>query len=436
MKELTKKIQARIAHVKAALAPIEGLGDMFEKCFLNTLETTVSETADGRTFVITGDIPAMWLRDSTAQALHYIRFADGDKDTACFLEGLIGQQVKYILLDPYANAFKLAPAPTWEYSDHPVPSPWVWERKYEIDSLCHPVFLAEAYYKKSGTTHWMDEDFDQAMALIVDIFSTEQHHEQKSPYTFERDNCAPSDTLPRGGKGAETAYTGMTWSGFRPSDDACRFGYLVPSNLMAIRALQIIEMFAGLKGNSALVQRAKTFRDEIAQGIEAHGHVYHPVYGEIYAYEADGLGHHLLIDDANVPSLLSLPYLGVCEKNDPLYTRTRAFVLSADNPYYYRGNYAKGMGSPHTPEGYIWPISLCIQALTSTDAKEISSLLKMLLSTHAGTSFMHESFDPNHPEKYTRSWFAWANSLFGELIYRLYEDGLLPVVIKDLSDAY
>ncbi len=422
-------IKEHLLPVKRQLSVIPGLVEMFENCFLNTLQTTVQYTFDGQTFVITGDIPAMWLRDSTAQVLHYVRFA-GDKEVARLLEGLIARQMKYILLDPYANAFNLTGDKRLGHHDRPLPSQWVWERKYEIDSLCHPVLLAWRYYDKTKTTHWMDEQFIKALHQIVHVFATEQNHEQSSPYTFERDHCPPSDTLVREGRGSETAYTGMTWSGFRPSDDACQFGYLIPANLFAVKALHYIGEFAKIKGDEVLASRSALVKGQMEQGIREHGIVSHPAFGEIYAYEADGMGHHLLMDDANVPSLLSLPYLGVCEKDDPLYLRTRAFVLGNHNPHYHSGAFASGVGSPHTPKGYIWPIALCVQAMTATDTNEIAGLVRMLLNTHADTGFMHESFDPDDPKKYTRPWFAWANSMFGELLYRLHEQGILQTVLE------
>ncbi len=423
-------VKKHLQPVKEKLASIPGLSQMFENCFLNTLQTTVQYMEDGQTFVITGDIPAMWLRDSTAQVLHYVRFAGADKEVARLMEGLIARQMKYILLDPYANAFNLTGDKRLGHHDRPLPIQWVWERKYEIDSLCHPVLLAWRYYEKTGTTHWMDEQFIKALHCIVDVFKTEQNHEHKSPYTFERDHCPPSDTLKREGRGTETSYTGMTWSGFRPSDDACEYGYLIPANLFAVKALKIMGEFAKIRGDDELYANADKLKSEIGKGIREHGIVNHPTYGEIYAYETDGMGHHLLMDDANVPSLLSLPYLGICEKDDPMYLRTRAFVLSKDNPHFYAGTFASGVGSPHTPEGYIWPIALCIQAMTATDINEIAMLVRTLLNTHAGTGFMHESFDPYDPQKFTRSWFAWANSMFGELLYRLYEQGMLEKVLE------
>lgn len=309
-------------------------------------------------------------------------------------------------------------------------SGWVWERKYEIDSLCYPLWLAEKFYNKTGRTAFLNETFAEALQAILTVFRTEQNH-STSPYYFIRTDCPPSDTLTCEGRGEPVAVTGMTWSGFRPSDDACKYGYLVPSNLFAVRALKSAEKLASLAGWEDLAAQSAALGAEIAEGVRKHGLVEHPEFGQIYAYEVDGLGNANLMDDANVPSLLALPYLEVCEKDDPLYLRTRAFVLSSENPYYYQGSLARGIGSPHTPAGYIWPIALCVQAMTSTDVGEIANILKTLMNTHGGTGFMHESFDPNAPEQFTRDWFAWANSMFGELVFRLYEEGTLSQVIRE-----
>lgn len=433
MEKITTSVAQGLDPVKKVLAPVPGFPEMFENCFLNTLKTTTQALPGGQTFVITGDIPAMWLRDSTAQVMHYVRFAGKDAALAKLLEGLIARQMKYILLDPYANAFNKSGAKRLGHRDRPLASQWVWERKYEVDSLCNPVLLSWRYYEAAGAGAWMDEGFHRALNLIVDTLALEQRHETDSPYTFERDNCPPSDTLTRNGRGTETAYTGMTWSGFRPSDDACRYGYLIPANLMAAKALEHIGAFAGMLHDPALRKKAAALKSQIEQGIRGHGQVNHPVYGDIYAYEADGLDHHLLMDDANVPSLLSLPYLGVCPADDPVYLRTRAFILSPNNPHYHAGKFASGVGSPHTPQGYIWPISLCVQAMTAGDITEAAQLVGMLLHTHAGTGYMHESFDPGDPGKYTRAWFAWANSMFGETIFRLYEKGWLEEIVGKLG---
>ena len=420
-------IRERISALKPVLDVYPGLWKVFSDCFMNTLETTV-QPSDGDTFVITGDIPAMWLRDSTAQVLHYLRFAD-DENVAQTIEGLIARQAKNVLLDPYANAYNREPSDFKPFDDRPRASDWVWERKYEIDSLCHAVLLAWRFYEKTGRTGFMTEMFAEMLRTVVDVFRIEQDHDQ-SPYRFERDDCPPSDTLINEGKGAPVKVTGMTWSGFRPSDDACMYGYLVPANLFAAQELGHIAKFAEIMGDEDLKAEALETKAEIEQGIANYAKINHPAFGEIYAYETDGFGNYNLMDDANVPSLLALPYLGICAKDDPLYLRTRQFVLSKENPYYYSGSCAAGVGSPHTPAGYVWPIGLCVQGMTTDDPDEIAGLVDTLMHTHAGCECMHESFDPNAPEQFTREWFAWANSMFGELIYRTYESGKLEEVLE------
>ena len=422
-------VRGRIAGIEEKLGGVPGLRKVFHDCFLNTLETTV-QAQPGDTFVITGDIHAMWLRDSTAQVLHYLRFADAEP-VAELVEGLIARQAKCVLIDPYANAYNREPSDFKPYDDRPRASDWVWERKYEIDSLCYPVWLAWRFYEKTGRTGFLTGQFAEMLRTIVDVFGTEQNHAE-SDYRFERSDCPPSDTLSHEGRGEPVAVTGMTWSGFRPSDDACMYGYLVPSNLFAAQELTHLAKFARMLKDEELAADAEKLSGEIREGVEKYGHVQHPTFGDIYAYETDGMGHYNLMDDANVPSLLALPYLGVCAKDDPAYLRTRAFVLSRENPYYYEGALAKGVGSPHTPAGYIWPIALCVQAMTTDDNAEVARLLDTLMHTHAGCECMHESFDPDAPEKFTREWFAWANSMFGELIYRLYDEGRLDDVLAQL----
>ena len=423
-------IASKLEALRPELETVPGLWEMFRKCFLSTIETTVQQTP-GDTFVITGDIPAMWLRDSTAQVLHYIRFAE-EPEVAAMIEGLISRQADCILRDPYANAFNREENSFKPYNDTPRASDWVWERKYEIDSLCYPLWLADKYMEKTGATAFLTEKFLKALETVLDVLRTEQNH-ASSPYRFRRTDCAPSDTLPWEGMGNPVSYTGMTWSGFRPSDDACEYGYLIPSNFFAVRAMEAARKLAKAAGREDLAQRAMELQQTIREGIREYATLEHPRFGTIYAYETDGFGNYNLMDDANVPSLLSLPYLEACEGSDPIYRNTRSFVLSSSNPYYYEGALAKGIGSPHTPEGYIWHISLCVQAMTSTDDEEILSLVKMLLTTHGGTGFMHEGFDPNAPENFTRDWFAWANSMFGELIFRLYEQGKLEKILEKLQ---
>lgn len=429
------QVASCLESVRAELAPVQGLGDMFVRCFMNTLETTCQTQENGDVFIITGDIEAMWLRDSTEQILHYLRFAPSCPALSDWVCAVIRRQTELVRIDAYANAFNLGPNGRHGFDDQPPAGPWIWERKYELDSLCHVILLAWRFYRVTNRTDFMTDAFFQAMERILDVMTVEQRHAEQSPYSFQRFHCPPSDTLPFDGKGTPVGYTGMSWSGFRPSDDACRYGYLIPANLFAATELEHLATMASVCGREEMAARARTLSTEIREGIRRYGIAHTEDFGDIYAYEVDGLGSQLLMDDANIPSLLSLPYLEVCSPEDDLYLRTRAFVLSKQNPYYYTGSAACGIGSPHTPEGSIWPIALCIQGMTSRSADERVAILRTLLTTHAGTARMHESFDRNDPDQFTRSWFAWANSMFGELVFRMHEQGELAQAVRQLLEA-
>ncbi len=413
---LPTSMQRVIAKVASALPQYPSLPEIFANTFSNTYQTTLRHQADGSVFVITGDIPAMWLRDSAAQVRVYLPLAKNDLHFANLIAGVVRRQMFYVLLDPYANAFNETADGQCHNKDKTEMSAWIWERKYELDSLCAPLKLAFDLWKATGQTDHLDETFRKAAHLIVATITLEQHH-QNSPYTFERLEGPPLDTLTHNGRGNPVGITGMSWSGFRPSDDACTYNYLVPSNMMAVVAL---EALAKLPLNDiALSENASALAVAIRRGIATHAIYEHPQFGKIYAYEVDGLGQHNLMDDANVPCLLSMPYLGYCKTDDPIYQNTRAFVLSKANPYFYVGAAASGIGSPHTPHQNIWPIALCMQGLTSNSKTEQLQLLEALMATDAGTGLMHESFNMDDPGKFTRPWFAWANSLFAEFVMKL-----------------
>lgn len=398
-----------VGEVAEALTdPIEK--EMFTKCYLNTLETTVEEDA-GDAFIKTGDIPAMWLRDSSVQVSHYVRLAGKDPDVRNLIRSVLRRQLRCILIDPYANAFNktangMGHKDVTEHNDH------VWERKYELDSLIYPLWLLDRYYTYTDDATVFDDLFFEALGRILQTMQIEQHHDERSTYSFIRYGEFAYDTLENNGKGAKTAYTGMVWSGFRPSDDRCTYHYLVPSNMFASATLKkLLKDMEKAGVANAHKAAAETLIAEIDRGIAEYG-ILHTPDGDIYAYEVDGLGNATFMDDANVPSLMSLPYLDYCAKDDARYLRTRSAVLSGKNPYYYRGNYADGVGSPHTPDGYIWHIALIIQALTSLDPNERARIREILKSTTADTGFMHESFDANDHFRFTREWFAWANTLY------------------------
>ncbi|MBT1160820.1 glycoside hydrolase family 125 protein [Bifidobacterium sp. SO1] len=392
----------------------------FNACFANTLLTTVKRHEDGTTFLLTGDIPAMWLRDSTAQVRPYLVIAKDDPDLSDMIAGLVRQQFRFIGIDPYANAFNEEPnGHTWDPNDRSdFSSPWLWERKYEVDSLCYPIQLAWLLYANTGRTDHFDAEFVAGARRILDVFETEQDHAARSPYFFVRDCDIPTESLVNDGKGSPVAVTGMTWSGFRPSDDACTYHYLVPANMFAAVVMGYLErVFGGeILDDPEIADRAKTLRRSIADGIARHATTTNRDGETIWAYETDGLGHFNVMDDSNVPSLMAAPYLGFCESDDQTYLATRRTLLSDENPYYYEGEFLRGIGSPHTPPRYVWPIALAVEAMTSGDRDAKARILDRLVATDAGTHLMHEGIDVDDPTKYTREWFSWSNMMFCELV--------------------
>ncbi len=390
----------------------------------NTSETTVSVDEDGTTFVITGDIPAMWLRDSAAQLTPLLRLVAagvGDEEDRAvlvdLLAGLLRRQWQQIVLDPYANAFNRRPdASHWDSDDTDRENPWAWERKFELDSLSYGPDLAWRLWRATGDTSWAGEQFVAAARTILETVRTEQHHEERSTYRFRRAGVPAQDTLARDGRGSLTAPNGLVWAGFRPSDDACTLGYNIPGNHFLALALErlgdLLEQVAGERDEAAAARRLS---GEIREALAAHGQIDGPDGRRIWAYEVDGLGNHVFLDDANVPSLLGLPYLDCAEAPDPVYAATRAAVLSGANPYYYEGAQLRGVGSPHTPPDHVWPIAKCVEGLTSADDAERLAILETLIATDGGTGMMHEGVHVDDPTRFTREWFSWSNSMFCEL---------------------
>ncbi|PCS01025.1 glycoside hydrolase family 125 protein [Lactococcus fujiensis] len=391
----------------------------FETSFTNTLEKAIKVQSNHQVFMLTGDIPAMWLRDSTAQIRPYLFLAQTDQQISDLIAGLVKQQFKYINFDPYANAFNEQENCAGHQNDQTnfnSKKGWIWERKYEIDSLCYPVQLAYLLYQKTGRIDIFDEQFVEGVRKILTVFKTEQNHEH-SPYRFQRVTDRNEDTLIRNGRGAKVAHTGMTWSGFRPSDDACQYGYLVPSNMFAVVILdELIFIFSQVLHDAQLMQAAQELKSSIQKGINQFAVTQNQQGDDIWSYDVDGLGNRAVMDDSNVPNLLAAPYLGYCEIDDPIYLNTRRTMLSFENPYYYEGKFAKGIGSSHTPENYVWPIALAMEGLTTDSQSEKERILNILVNTDAGTHLMHEGFDVNNPNHYTREWFSWANMMYCELL--------------------
>lgn len=411
-KEMRKRVSDFCESIKD-----EKLKKTFENCFYSTLDTTVKMMDDGTAYVFTGDIPAMWLRDSSAQVIHYLEFVNCDEDVKKFVKGMITRQFFYILKDPYANAFNETDNNNGHKGDITKHSPWVWERKFEIDSLCYPVFLSYRYYHISHDSSIFTDEYKKAVNVILDVFKTEQMHHEKSDYSHFRPSDPPELSVPCEGKGGSVGYTGMIWSGYRPSDDACKYGYFIPGNMFAVVILkQLEEIFTDIVPDESIVKKASALRAEIQEGIDKYAVYDHPEFGKMYTYEVDGLGNRFFMDDANVPSLLSLPYLGYCDTDDEIYQNTRKYVLSRENPYYFEGSVLRGVGSPHTPDGYVWHIGVIMQALTSNNKEEIAKCLELVLNSDAGKCLMHEGVNCCDQNEYSREWFAWANSLFAYFI--------------------
>ena len=431
---VSEAVEAEIERVGALLTN-DRLRWMFRNCFPNTLDTTVHfrEDAEGNpdTYVYTGDIPAMWLRDSGAQVWPYVQLCGRDPELQRMIAGVVRRQFELIRTDPYANAFNDGPTGAGEDVGYPgnEQSPWVFERKWELDSHCYPIRLAHCYWKTTGDASVFGPQWVEAMRAILATMKAQQMKQGPDDYIFLRRTDRQLDTRCHVGRGNPVRPVGLIASAFRPSDDATTFGFLVPSNFMAVSSLRkAAEILTTVNGETALAAECTALAAEVAAALQKYAVVEHPEYGKIYAYEVDGFGSVQLMDDANVPSLLAMPYLGDVERDDPIYENTRRFVWSTDNPYFWRGAAGEGIGGPHIGVEMIWPMSIMMRAFTSTDDAEIRDCIVALMTTDAGTGFMHESFSRNDAAHYTRPWFAWQNTLFGELIIKLVNDGKVELL--------
>ena len=423
----SEAVEAEIGRVSAQLTN-DRIRWMFRNCFPNTLDTTVHyrEDEDGNpdTYVYTGDIPAMWLRDSGAQVWPYVQLCGNDVPLRRMIAGVIRRQFKLINIDPYANAFNDGPTGAGEDAEFYPQNPWVFERKWEIDSHCYPIRLAHHYWKTTGDVSVFDAEWVAAMRNIIKTLREQQRKEGPGPYTFLRTTDRQLDTKCCVGRGNPVNPVGLIASAFRPSDDATTFEFLVPSNFMVVSSLRkAAEILTAVNDERELADECTALADEVAAALQKYAVVEHPEFGKIYAFEVDGFGSAQLMDDANVPSLLAMPYLGDVERTDPIYENTRRFVWSTENPYFWRGAAGEGIGGPHIGVEMIWPMSIMMRAFTATDDNEIRDCIAQLLTTDAGTGFMHESFSRHDAAKFTRAWFAWQNTLFGELILKIVKDG-------------
>ncbi len=400
---------------------------LFNNCFPNTLDTTVFHETKGGvpdTYVITGDIDAMWLRDSSAQVWPYLQFVKEDEALKALVAGVINRQTAFILKDPYANAFYNDPEKRGEWAkDHTDMKPGVHERKWEIDSLCYPIRLAYRYWKVTGDTTPFDGNWKGAILATLQTFREQQRKNGNGPYKFQRTTQFATDTLPMSGYGYPVKPVGLICSAFRPSDDATVYSFLVPSNFFAVTSLrQAAEMITSIGKDQATANQLRSLATEVEKALKEHAIVTHPKFGKVYAYEVDGYGNHYFMDDANVPSLLSLPYLGAVSTTDPIYQNTRKLILSEENPFFYKGTAGEGIGGPHVGQDMIWPMAITMRGLTSNNNAEIRECIAMLRKTHGDTGFMHEAFHKDDPKKFTRKWFAWSNTLFGEFLWKVYKE--------------
>lgn len=420
-------VEREIARVSARIGDPE-LRWMFGNCYPNTLDTTVyMGEVDGRpdAFVITGDIECLWLRDSSAQLNPYVHLARDDAALRQLFRGLITRQARSILIDPYANAFMRDPAAKttlpWALADDTEMKPGVAERKWEVDSLCYPMRLAHDYWRASGDAVPFDALWRDGARASIRTFREQQRKDGPGPYRLLRRDKLATETLILNGYGAPTRKVGMIHSMYRPSDDACIFPFLVPANLFAVAALRKLAVVAiEAAKDDALANDAKALADEVETATRAHGTMIDPATGDrLWAYEVDGFGNGHFMDDANVPSLSALAYLGAVPADDPLFRRSAAAAWSERNPYFFKGKAAEGIGGPHAGLRMIWPMAIIMRAMNSDDDATIRQCLRRLKASHGGTGFMHEAFDQDDPKSFTRHWFAWANGLFGELMLDL-----------------
>ena len=431
----SRVVEQKIRKVKSKLDNPK-LAWMFENCYPNTLDTTVHFDKDGNdgrgdTFVYTGDIAAMWLRDSGAQVWPYVRYAADDANLARMIAGTVLRQFKLICIDPYANAFNDGPTGAGSKGDitGSKPDRNVFERKWEIDSHCYPIRLAYAYWKTTGDVSVFGDEWLEAIKLTLKVFKEQQRKDGHGGYIFLRKTDRQLDTKCYVGRGNPVKPCGLIASSFRPSDDATTFEFLVPSNFFAVVSLrQASEILLTVNKKRGLSNECAKLAAEVEAALKKHAVVRHPKFGKIYAYEVDGFGNAFMMDDANIPSLLSLPYLGAVDIKDPIYRRTRKFILSEWNPYFHKGKAGEGVGSPHIGVEMIWPMSIMMRAFTSQNNREIRKCMEMLMNTDADTGFMHESFHKDDARNFTREWFAWQNSLFGELVVYLVDNGKCHVL--------
>ena len=430
------------------------LARLIENCLPNTLDTTIlwhisslesKQVDEPHSFVVTGDIHAEWLRDAARQLSVYQPLIKYDKRLKELVRGAINTQAFYIINSPYCNAFHPPPGSGVKRGntavDQVFPRPdWrqVFECKYELDSLASFLTLTNEYYENSGgDLSFLNDRWLKAYERILIVlkresqpsFDKETGQALSFYYSFQRQTQIGSETLPLGGVGNPVNYaTGLIRSAFRPSDDACILQFFIPANSHMLTELKKVRKNFLASDNKPdrdllpLISHTDAFIEKISEGIAKYGIVEHPVWGKVYAYEVDGYGGAIHMDDSNIPSLLSLPDMGFIDVNDEVYQNTRKMILSkVGNPYYLTGTQFEGIGGPHIGIHNAWPMSLLVGIRTTDDDTEILNNLQLIMENTAELGLMHESVQVNSKKgkEFTRSWFAWCNSEFGKTIMYL-----------------
>ncbi|KAK9461194.1 uncharacterized protein V1516DRAFT_343505 [Lipomyces oligophaga] len=437
----SRAVETVITAMKDRLSHDPDLARLFENCFPNTLDTTVRWHIPGKapqTFVVTGDINAEWIRDSTNQLSPYIPLIKKDEGLRQLILGAIHTQAEFLTSSPYCNAFQPPPQSNLQPSSNdqsdvvnpPYDPALVFECKYELDSLASFLDLANKYYASSGDASFVNQDpfFVEALLNVIAVLDEQSlttydsdGRDLKSRYTFQRQTNVGTETLALGGAGNPTNLnTSLIRSAFRPSDDATIFQFFIPANAFIAVELKKLKILLSSAGHNELADQVFERGTRIEQGVWDHGVFQHREFGKVFAYEVDGYGGVNSMDDANLPSLLSLPILGFVDKDNEIYQNTRRMVMSkSGNPYYLKGPEFAGIGGPHIGVRYAWPMSLLTLIRTSDDDEEITSALKLVKSTTGGLGLMHESVNVRRSRDYTRSWFAWCNAEFAKAILDL-----------------
>ncbi|TCP36608.1 glycoside hydrolase family 125 protein [Sphingomonas sp. BK235] len=424
-------VEREIVRVKRRIADPK-LAWMFENCYPNTLDTTVLSVTDDDAFVITGDIPCLWLRDSSAQLRPYLHLAKGDPALTRLFRGLIARQARCVLIDPYANAFLQDPGGRTDLDssqhDQTEMKPGVAERKWEVDSLCYVLRLASSYWGATKDRAPFTAEWAESARAIVRTFREQQRRDGSGPYHFQRSSVQPTETQ-LWSVGNPTRKVGLIHSSFRPSDDATILPFLIPANIFAARTLRELATVATeARGDTALAADAAALAAEIEAALAAHGRMRLADGSEVWAFEVDGFGNALFMDDCCELSLSGLAFLGCASLDDPLWRRTEAAAWSERNPWFVRGRAGEGLGGPHAGFDLIWPMATLVRGASSRDDALTRACLKSIRDTDADTGFVHETFHKDDPARFTRPWFAWANGLLGETLVSLARDR--PHILK------